>query len=265
MKITKNQLKKIIMKGLTEASRSDKVNKQLDQMAREQPVSSYEGFHGMPQPDSEEVQEAAVAALNGMNTSHEAVIAFANAIRETEKYKELLAVIAGNDGDIDSQRTRETAAKACAIALQSGINLGTLFIRALKVRKGPEGHPGYDDDGYSRDPKERAAQLKAEYEREDAEYEKRMAAKAAGIKNEGNKMKITTKQIKEMIMEEMEDFYQQKKTDDNPPSDQGDNKMSPEELVDELHQKLTDLHNEADDAEKSKFGDLLDLINLHSV
>ena len=78
-------------------------------------------------------------------------------------------------------------------------------------------------------------------------------------------MKITTKQIKEMIMEEMEDFYQQKKTDDNPPSDQGDNKMSPEELVDELHQKLTDLHNEADDAEKSKFGDLLDLINLHSV
>ena len=254
------------MRGLTEASRSDKVNKQLDQMAQEQPVSSYEGFHGMPQPDSEEVQEAAVAALNGMKTSHEAVIAFANAIREAEKYKELLAVIAGNDGDIDSQRTRETAAKACAIALQSGINLGTLFIRALKVRKGPEGHPGYDDDGYSRDPKERAAQLKAEYEREDAEYEKRMAAKAAGIKNEGNKMKVTTKQIKqikEMIMEEMENFYQQKKSDDIPSQD--DNKMSAEELVDELHQKLTDLHNEADDAEKSKFGDLLDLINLHSV
>jgi len=175
MKITAKRLKEIIMEELSEVD----ISKELDQMSQEQPVSSYEGSQGMPQPDSKEVQEAAVAALNGMNTSHEAVIAFANAIRETEKYKKLLAVIAGDGGDIDSQSTRETAAKACAIALQSGINLGILFIRALKVRKGPEGHPGYDDDGYSLDRKERAAQLKAEYDREDAEYEKRLAARAA--------------------------------------------------------------------------------------
>ena len=180
MKITAKRLKEIIMEELAEASWTDEINKELDHQAGfEAGVSSREGHHGMPQPDSEEVQEVAIAALSGMSNSHEAVIAFANALRETEKYKELLGIIAGEGGDIDSSKTRETAAKACAIAAQSGINLGILFIRALKVRKGPEGHPGYDDYGYSLDRKERAAQLKAEYDREDAEYEKRMAAKAA--------------------------------------------------------------------------------------
>ena len=77
-------------------------------------------------------------------------------------------------------------------------------------------------------------------------------------------MKITTKQLKEIIMEELSGELGYG-LDKPAPSDKDDNKMSAEELVDELHQKLTDLHNEADDAEKSKFGDLLDLINLHSV
>jgi len=77
-------------------------------------------------------------------------------------------------------------------------------------------------------------------------------------------MKITTKQLKQIIMEELSGELGYG-LDSNAPSDKDDNKMSPEELVDELHQKITDLEAEADDAEKSKFGDLLDLINLHSV
>ena len=67
-------------------------------------------------------------------------------------------------------------------------------------------------------------------------------------------MKITTKRLKEIIMEEMDQLKEY-----NPFGD----KMPPRELIDQIHQQLVNWQNEADDAEKPRYDELIDLINVH--
>jgi len=65
-------------------------------------------------------------------------------------------------------------------------------------------------------------------------------------------MKITAKKLKQIIMEEMDQLKEY-----NPFGD----KMPPRELIDQIHQQLTDWQIEADPAEKQKYDELIDLIN----
>ena len=91
-------------------------------------------------------------------------------------------------------------------------------------------------------------------------------------------MKITTKRLKEIIMEEMD---QLKEFDVSSPVAQSPGRMSPDELIGQvvqqlpddkkeellnqvIHQQLTDWLNEAPDDEKPAYGALLDLINTQS-
>jgi|10_taG_2_1085330.scaffolds.fasta_scaffold208055_2 hypothetical protein len=67
-------------------------------------------------------------------------------------------------------------------------------------------------------------------------------------------MKITAKKLKQIIMEEMDQLKEY-----NPFGD----KMPPRELIDQIHQQLTDWQNEADPAEKQKYDELIDLINVN--
>ena len=138
MKITAKKLKQIIMeeiKGLNEG-----------------PDDEY------PPADQGAIQAAAKTAVNAFRDTGDTwdysaaqvkvADAYADAMRESEEYKALLVLIAGEGNDTDSRSVRVAAGKAIANA-HPGIDIKTDLIRSLVMK------PGHDE--YDRNLADRAA------------------------------------------------------------------------------------------------------------